>query len=62
MALRWEIKDRQNPTNRGMRFSTLERARRELAHAVPPSRWFISDRSKILNELEVARLHEEPTS
>jgi hypothetical protein len=41
---RYEIRDRQNPQARGMRFSSLDRAERELAHAVPATRWFIFDR------------------
>jgi hypothetical protein len=44
MSGRWEIKDRENPAARGMRFASLERAARELAHAVPRSRWFLWDR------------------
>lgn len=40
----YEIRDRENPRAKGMRFSTLERAKRELAHAVPADRWFIYDR------------------
>lgn len=44
MALRYEIKDSFNPTWRGQRFSTLERAERELTHAVPTGRFVIIDR------------------
>lgn len=43
MAAKYEIKDRQDPRARGMRFSSLERAQRELAHA-PRSRYMLVDR------------------
>lgn len=44
MRGRFEIRDRNYPAARGMRFASLERAQRELAHAVPASRFFIFDR------------------
>lgn len=44
MTGRYEIRDNQNPKARGYRFTKLERAQRELTHAVPASRWFIFDR------------------
>lgn len=44
MRGRFEIKDREHPKDRGMRFSTLALARRELARAVPQSRFYIVDR------------------
>lgn len=43
---KYEIIDGNNPTWKGMRFSTLERAERELAKAVAaPGRFYIIDRS-----------------
>lgn len=45
MKLRYEIVDRKNSLDRGMRFSTLDRARSELAHAVPAGRFYIEDRT-----------------
>ena len=45
MKLRYEIVDKQHALWRGQRFSTLDRARRELAHAVPVSRFYIKDRT-----------------
>ena len=44
MTGRYEIRDRENPRARGYRFTALDRAQRELAHAVPAGRWFIYDR------------------
>jgi hypothetical protein len=44
MTGRYEIRDRHNPKDRGMRFTDLARAQRELARAEPTSRWFIFDR------------------
>ena len=40
----YEIKDRENMKARGQRFSSLARAERELAYAVPASRFVIVDR------------------
>ena len=46
MKQRWEIVDGHNPTWRGQRFSSLDRARRELALAVGVAgRWSIVDRA-----------------
>lgn len=45
MTGRYEIRDRHNPKAKGMRFTSLASAQRELAHAVPAERWFIFDRS-----------------
>lgn len=39
----FEIVDRNHPTWRGMRFSTLANALRELGHAVPPERFYVRD-------------------
>lgn len=44
MTARYEIVDSHHPDWRGMRFSTLERAERELARAVPAGRFYIRDR------------------
>lgn len=44
-SLRYEIRDTHNPQWRGQRFSTEERARRELGHAYPPGRWELVDRT-----------------
>jgi hypothetical protein len=44
MKLRYEIKDRENPSSRGQRFTNLERAENELARSVPRSRWYLYDR------------------
>ncbi len=46
MKGRYEIVDSKHGTERGMRFSTLDRAERELAHAVPAGRFYIVDRMK----------------
>ena len=45
MKLRYEIIDNEHPTWKGTRFSTLDRARRELAHAAPAGRFYIKDRT-----------------
>lgn len=45
MKLRYEIVDKQHALERGQRFSTFDRARRELAHAVPQGRFYIEDRT-----------------
>lgn len=45
MKLRYELVDKQHALERGQRFSTLDQARRELAHAVPQSRFYIEDRT-----------------
>lgn len=45
MKLRYEIIDNEHPTWKGTRFSTLDRARRELTHAVPAGRFYIKDRT-----------------
>lgn len=42
---RYEIRDTHNPTWKGMRFTSLDRALRELAHAVPKSRFEVIDRT-----------------
>lgn len=44
MTGRYEIKDRTNPLARGYRFTSLDRAKRELARAVPRTRFYILDR------------------
>lgn len=46
MKGRYEIKDRNNPKAKGYRFTKLEHAQRELAHATPPERWYIFDRAE----------------
>ena len=46
MDRRYEIRDREHPGWRGQRFTSLDRARRELAHAVPPERWQLWDREE----------------
>ena len=43
-ALRYELKDRHNPSARGHRFATLERALKELRIAHPRGRWYVIDR------------------
>jgi hypothetical protein len=46
MKLRYEIRDSHNPTWRGQRFTSEDRARRELGQAVgEPMRWHLVDRS-----------------
>ena len=52
MKLRYEIKDSHNPRDRGMRFTALDRARKELTYSVPTGRFFILDRQ---TKKEVAR-------
>ena len=42
---RYEIKDREHKDWRGQRFSSLERAQREMNHAHPRSRFYIYDRT-----------------
>jgi hypothetical protein len=44
MNRRYEIRDTKNPADKGMRFTSLGRARQELAHAVPAGRFVIIDR------------------
>lgn len=44
MTGRYEIQDTHHPEWRGMRFTSLERAERELARAVPAGRFIIVDR------------------
>lgn len=44
MKQRYELVDSHNPDERGMRFSTLQRARRELAQSVPAGRFYVKDR------------------
>jgi len=44
--MKFEIYDKNNPTWRGQRFSTLERAEKELRHAVPQSRFAIREVGK----------------
>ncbi len=44
MQGRYEIKDTNHPDWRGMRFTSLDRAERELAKSVPPGRFVIVDR------------------
>ena len=41
---RWELKDTVHPDWRGQRFSSRERAEKELAQAVPPGRFVLVDR------------------
>lgn len=41
----YEIKDSHYPRERGMRFSSLERAKKELARSVPPGRFILIDRA-----------------
>jgi hypothetical protein len=43
-ALRYELVDSHHPDWRGMRFSDLERARKELERSHPPGRFFLKDR------------------
>lgn len=44
-APRYEIRDNVNPHWRGQRFGSLDRALRELGHAVgTPGRWSLVDR------------------
>lgn len=46
MTGRYEIRDRQMP-GRGMRFTAIDRARREIAQAtVRPGRFYIYDRAE----------------
>lgn len=53
MKQRYEIKDAHHPEWRGMRFSSEDRARRELAQAVgEPGRWVLYDRQ---DKQELAR-------
>lgn len=45
MNLRYEIRDTHHPKWKGQRFSTLERARREMTFSVGvPGRWILVDR------------------
>jgi hypothetical protein len=44
MKQRYEIKDSRNQADRGMRFTSLRAAQRELSHACPPGRFYIYDR------------------
>ena len=45
MRLRYEIRDNHHPEWRGQRFTSLDRAQRELDHAVgDPGRWSLVDR------------------
>ena len=44
MKQRYELVDSHNPDERGMRFSTLQRARRELAASAPQGRFYVKDR------------------
>lgn len=45
MSLRYEIRDNEHPTWKGSRYSSEDRARRELAQAVgDPGRWSLIDR------------------
>lgn len=44
MSKRYEIVDREHPDWRGMRFSSLDRARTEHSHAVPTDRFWVKDR------------------
>ena len=46
MKGRYEIVDTHHPKWRGMRFTSLERAEKELAQSVPPGRFVIRDRAK----------------
>jgi len=41
MPIKYELYDKENPKDRGQRFSTIERAEKELAHAYPQSRFAI---------------------
>lgn len=53
---RYEIKDTHNPTWKGQRFTSLDRAEREFAHTVgEPGRWELWDRDlpKADNPLKV---------
>lgn len=43
---RYELKDSHYPEWRGMRFSSLDRAIKELRMSVPPGRFFIYDRQE----------------
>lgn len=46
MQLQYEIRDTNNPGDRGMRFSSLPRALKELRQCVgTPGRWQVVDRS-----------------
>lgn len=44
--MKYEIYDRHNPRLRGLRFTTRERAERELALAIPKERWDIREVGK----------------
>jgi hypothetical protein len=44
MSLKYELVDSHNPRERGSRFGTLERAKKALAEAIPPGRFYIKDR------------------
>lgn len=55
MKGRFEIRDNEHPKERGQRFTSLVRAERELAHAVPKARFAIFDR-------ETGKLHTGETS
>ena len=45
MKGRYEIVDREHPLWKGQRFSALDRAQREYAHAAPANRFYIKDRT-----------------
>lgn len=45
MKSRYEIKDSHYPAERGMRFTSLSRAEKELAQSVPAGRFYIYDRA-----------------
>lgn len=44
MALPYEIIDSHHPKLRGQRFTSLDRAERELARSFPPGRFVLKDR------------------
>ena len=44
MKLRYELKDREHPSWRGERFTTLERATKALRQSVPSGRFYLYDR------------------
>jgi hypothetical protein len=46
MKLRYELLDTHHPGWRGQRFTSLDRARRELAQAIPPGRFVLYDRQE----------------
>lgn len=54
---RYELVDREHPEWRGQRFASLERARREHSHAVPPGRFWIKDRER---KIDVTTNDHEP--